>query len=358
MSSGNNLNRTFKSNIVIYITDGFGRDAYITYNDGGFWKNVDINKLKKKQEYERDNYKVFHSLARQPPPLHYHNDGTGRDCYISKDNGGLVKDFSPLATQKLSTFLRKDNHFIKRKLFFSKPHKKILSNIKKMQDNLIKRLYNNSIKNGKYKNFNETNFLKINDDSTKNIKMIYPRKNQIHRDFSFNKINIKNNDNHNKNICLSDEGKQKHLLNKKLKNFLLNNSNQNLSLFKKEDIASKIKKLSPLNINNNSKYYKINNFRIDNNNNNMKIYRKIDNYNNRKKIVFKVNDRNNNIKAKNNFQKNNLNNNNFNSINISNNKMSNNNNSYNSYNSLNSNNDTRLNYLAYKSRDNIFMERY
>ena len=34
-----NLGRTTKGNIVFYSSDGMGRDGYITYNDGGFWKD-------------------------------------------------------------------------------------------------------------------------------------------------------------------------------------------------------------------------------------------------------------------------------------------------------------------------------
>ena len=32
------FNRTVKTNIIIYPTDGCGRDGYITYNNAGFWK--------------------------------------------------------------------------------------------------------------------------------------------------------------------------------------------------------------------------------------------------------------------------------------------------------------------------------
>ena len=33
------FNRTVKTNIIIYTTDGTGRDGYITFNNAGFWKN-------------------------------------------------------------------------------------------------------------------------------------------------------------------------------------------------------------------------------------------------------------------------------------------------------------------------------
>ena len=37
-----NLGRTFKQSIAFYQTDGMGRDCYITYNNGGFWKSNHI----------------------------------------------------------------------------------------------------------------------------------------------------------------------------------------------------------------------------------------------------------------------------------------------------------------------------
>ncbi len=47
MSSYNNLGRTIRNNISLYIRDGQGRDGYIVYNNGGFWKDPEGINIKK-----------------------------------------------------------------------------------------------------------------------------------------------------------------------------------------------------------------------------------------------------------------------------------------------------------------------
>lgn len=51
------FNRTVKTNILIYPTNGSGRDGYITYNNAGFWKD----NLKRISFDEK--YKEVHLLA-------------------------------------------------------------------------------------------------------------------------------------------------------------------------------------------------------------------------------------------------------------------------------------------------------
>ena len=53
-----NLGRTTRTNMVFYSTDGNGRDGYITYNDGGFWKK-NIKQISLKPDYPRNNKKTF-----------------------------------------------------------------------------------------------------------------------------------------------------------------------------------------------------------------------------------------------------------------------------------------------------------
>ena len=50
-----NLGRTTKTNIAYYHSDGMGRDGYITYNDGGFWKDKYI----KSSVTQRNNHKFL-----------------------------------------------------------------------------------------------------------------------------------------------------------------------------------------------------------------------------------------------------------------------------------------------------------
>ncbi len=136
-----NLGRTTKTNIVFYQTDGMGRDGYITYNNGGFWKN---RQIKLRDIHPRKKITLFRSLFHQPAPFTYISDGSGRDSYVIEHNGGLVKNFQPLTNQQLPTFLRKnedEDNLIKHKLFLTKSQKRYLNKIKKIQDGVVHRLY-------------------------------------------------------------------------------------------------------------------------------------------------------------------------------------------------------------------------
>ena len=64
----------------------------------------------------------------------YQIDGMGRDCYITYNNGGLVKTFEPLAKQKLIKFLRKneEEYMIKHKLFLTRSQREYIHKIKKL----------------------------------------------------------------------------------------------------------------------------------------------------------------------------------------------------------------------------------
>lgn len=146
-----NLGRTTKTNITFYRTDGMGRDGYITYNNAGFWKDKHI---KTKISYPRKKFAVFHSLIHQPAPFKYYSDGSGRDSYVLENNGGLVKPFDPLAKQHLSKFLRngEERHIFKHKLFLTKRQIKYMNKLKKIQDGVISRLYNDSLERIKQNN--------------------------------------------------------------------------------------------------------------------------------------------------------------------------------------------------------------
>ena len=54
LSMDRSLGRTIKSNFAFYETDGLGRDGYISYNNGGFWKdNLKFAVNKPKYDYPR-----------------------------------------------------------------------------------------------------------------------------------------------------------------------------------------------------------------------------------------------------------------------------------------------------------------
>ena len=137
-----------KTNIILYTRDGTGRDSYISYNDGGFWKDND-QKIKLKPKFPFTPSATQHSFRKNPTPLHYHSDGFGRDSYIFHNNGGLTYGFTPLSNCKLQCFLRNYQNIIfnsnpnSPKIKLSKTELKHKNLILKIQQNVIKRLYEN-----------------------------------------------------------------------------------------------------------------------------------------------------------------------------------------------------------------------
>ena len=245
MSSAN-LNRTSKEkNIMFYQADGFGRDGYIIYNNGGFWKN---NQIKLKDIYPRKIKPIFHTLFRLPPPFTYHSDGSGRDTYVSDHNGGLIKTFEPLARQKLPKFLRNKNEniLIKKKIFLNMPQKRYLNKIKKIENSVVNRLYNDSLE--------KINKIKSNNE--------YTRTNSMNDIFNNKKIKIRtihgltspiiksekivyNQSNENLLDYNNENFYKKKIFEKfdKYKNISKNNSAQNLEIFNNEENKTNKKKL-------------------------------------------------------------------------------------------------------------------
>ena len=74
---------------VNYFCDGTGRDTFVSKNNGGFYKPYTpapadpVTRFTQKRRYAPPA-PVMHSRAVQ-----YHSDGTGRDSYIGFNKGGL-----------------------------------------------------------------------------------------------------------------------------------------------------------------------------------------------------------------------------------------------------------------------------
>ena len=138
--------RTMKTNIILYKSNGKGRDGYITHNNGGFWKD-NIKPLYKKDVYPRSPFAVYHSWGKIPPIWTYHSDGSGRDSYVCINNGGLIKKFNSMA-ERLQNFLRDSNDVYKdenvkhAKYKLSNDEKLYFRRINKIQKDLVNRLYN------------------------------------------------------------------------------------------------------------------------------------------------------------------------------------------------------------------------
>ena len=141
------LGRTIKSNFAFYETDGLGRDGYISYNNGGFWKD-NLKFAVNKPKYDYPHYSNFRSLTRFPAPFKYYSDGSGRDTYIIYNEGGLVKGFTPYNAMNLSNYLRHYENVSGccspsrgKKPFLSQSEIKTQTLLGRIQKNVVGRLY-------------------------------------------------------------------------------------------------------------------------------------------------------------------------------------------------------------------------
>ena len=149
-----NLWRTQRPRFPLYQSDGFGRDYYIKFTNGGYWENQFV--ISKKPDYVRHKYSNFHSLYHMAAPFKYWGDGSGREHYILKCNG-LFHDQKPLCSYALTDFLRNgkningtpDNY--RKKIYMSLSEIKYNQQLKNLERKLVKRLYTEPLKKKKKK---------------------------------------------------------------------------------------------------------------------------------------------------------------------------------------------------------------
>ena len=145
------LYRTFRPSFNAYNSNGEGRDIYIQYNNGGFWK-MDILPGQNITKYSNQSNYRFRSLNHRAAPFKYQTDGSGRDSYISFNDGGLRINTKPLTNYHLSDFLRQDNNNLlewnrtgsnwNKKKYLSKAEIKYNKLIKNIENGVVDRLYN------------------------------------------------------------------------------------------------------------------------------------------------------------------------------------------------------------------------
>ena len=141
--------RTVKTNIVLYKSNGDGRDTYISYNSGGFWKE-NIRPIVPKETFYRKPFAIYRSWGKTPPIWTYHSDGSGRDTYVCYNNGGLMKKFSSMA-ENYKNFLRlnddnkKEESLKNIKINLSRDEKIYLRKIHKIQKDLANAIYSGVI---------------------------------------------------------------------------------------------------------------------------------------------------------------------------------------------------------------------
>ena len=142
------LYRTMKLKYVPYFTDGNGRDRYIAFNNGGFFRNKETNKENVRKTGTSFDTKISYKYVSpymKAPNFHYYSDGNGRDSYICINGGGLFYDSKPLNSYKLSDFLRTDNYGSMYKKtgrsWMTKAHRKYNKLLKSKEKDIINRLY-------------------------------------------------------------------------------------------------------------------------------------------------------------------------------------------------------------------------
>ena len=135
--------RTVKSNFIFYQTDGFGRDTYITYNNGGFWK--DNAKLAfTKPKYSTTPLMNPQNALKTATTLKYRSDGSGRDSYILYNEGGFAHHYIPYNALHLQHYLRSNDNSpcYYRRRYLRRDECKAQSLLNKIQTNVVDRLYN------------------------------------------------------------------------------------------------------------------------------------------------------------------------------------------------------------------------
>ena len=74
---------------VNYHTDGSGRDTFVSHNNGGFFKAYQPIKAMPVGAFVQKRSYCPPRPAIVSRGIYYHSDGTGRDNYIECNSGGL-----------------------------------------------------------------------------------------------------------------------------------------------------------------------------------------------------------------------------------------------------------------------------
>ena len=223
--TNNIFNRTVKTNIILYPTDGTGRDCYITYNNAGFWKD-NIKRITQKEKFGRKPFAAFHSLKKIPPSWNYHADGTGRDGYVLYDCGGLIHRFRSPNTN----LFRSDNddnnmrNTSYKNCFLSRDERIYKQKLHQIQNDLLQRLYYKPKRQLKFlhKDYSAPNI--FNNAKLDQIKS----QNDINYNNEMNNNNFNNFNNPNERYNYGTETIDKRFTTKsQLRNALLEEKNSN-----------------------------------------------------------------------------------------------------------------------------------
>jgi len=149
------LQRTFYPKYSHYRSDGEGRDSYILKNNGGMC-NERERSISQSTFYTMEKPRVSIPAAhKEAPSFKYISDGKGRDFYITHNSGGLQAPYVPGSVKADASFIaslrdtKKRNKLIQ---FASPKERDIMKKSMISQKLLIKRLTSN---NSEWKQINQ-----------------------------------------------------------------------------------------------------------------------------------------------------------------------------------------------------------
>jgi hypothetical protein len=163
--------RTERPRFPLYLSDGRGRDYYISYNNGGYWDSQ--FHIFKKPDYIRQRYSNFYTLFHPAAPFKYWGNGNGRETYILFANG-LFKNPKSLASYKLSDFLRNSTSpsGTQKNIYLSCSEKKYNKKLRELEKDLVNRLYKKQMKKNKKLKINNEDILSPEPDKKKYMNTI------------------------------------------------------------------------------------------------------------------------------------------------------------------------------------------
>lgn len=132
----------------IYKNDGTGRDTYITYDNGGL--HMPVSKLGSGHSSQSNLpflSKYYVRAKQSPPPMHpkavnYRHDGTGRDGYIVAESLGpkQVDDFRQAFNQSLRSYEPQSNSdYFRQRKYTLKSSKEAATSLSRMMNTVFKK---------------------------------------------------------------------------------------------------------------------------------------------------------------------------------------------------------------------------
>lgn len=120
------LNRTFHPKYTHYMSDGEGRDSYILKNNGGMWTELS-RPVATSTFYVKEKPRVVVPAPRiDAVSFKYISDGKGRDFYITHNSGGLQAPYIPGVKKSDAAFISSLRNTTKRNklIRFASPQEK------------------------------------------------------------------------------------------------------------------------------------------------------------------------------------------------------------------------------------------